>query len=98
MSDKVSLLHDAELEFDESVDWYEERVSGLGLDFAHQVSLALNCISSMPLAHAKVFKDVRKPLVSRFPFLIYYQLEGDEVVVISVFHTSRDSDQWQSRV
>ncbi len=55
-------------------------------------------VSTNPQSHAAVYLDVHKAVVARFPYLLIYREEGGELVVISVFHTSRDPAAWRSRV
>ena len=62
-----------------------------------KVREVLNRIAANPRLHAAIYGDVRKAVVARFPFIVLYRDEGTEVVVISVFHTSRDPSIWQSR-
>jgi toxin ParE1/3/4 len=57
----------------------------------------LRRIAAQPRLHAAVYQDVRKAVVSRFPYIVLYREEPGEVVVISVFHTSRDPSEWQLR-
>jgi hypothetical protein len=33
-----------------------------------------------------------------FPYIVLYREDQGELVVVSVFHTSRDPADWQSRV
>jgi len=35
--------------------------------------------------------------VRRFPFVIYYEIETDEIVVYAVWHYRRDPQGWQQR-
>ena len=89
---------EAQDEFDDSADWYEQRRPGLGVKFIAKVREVLARISANPRMHAKVYGDVRKAIVTSFPFVIIYCEEGGELVVVSVFHTSRDPSVWQGRV
>lgn len=93
----VRLLPEARLEFDEATDWYEQRSSGLGVTFVARVREVLDRIAADPRRHAVVYLDVRKTLVSKFPYVILYREEPGEIVVVSVFHTSRDPSIWKSR-
>ena len=56
--------------------WYEERSSGLGEDFAHMVYARSDEISRNPLACAVVAGGYRRGLLRRFPYSIYYVVEG----------------------
>jgi plasmid stabilization system protein ParE len=51
----------------------------------------------MPEAHAKVYHDVRRVLVRRFPYSIYYRFRADRIVVLAVFHNKRDPKVWKAR-
>lgn len=97
MSRPVILDPEARAEFDASYDWYEQQRAGLGEAFADQVQVVLDRIGVNPRMHAAVFGTVRKGVVRRFPFCVYYREEPTCVRVIAVLHTSRDPDEWQRR-
>ena len=44
----ATILHEAEQELWEAVAYYEERCSGLGIDFEHEVKVALEAIQHFP--------------------------------------------------
>lgn len=88
---------EARAEFDDAYDYYEGRGKGLGEAFADKVHEVLDRIAVMPKMHAKVLGEVRKAVVTRFPYCVYYREEPSCVRILSVFHTSRDPRIWQSR-
>ena len=47
--------------------------------------------------HAAVFADVRKAVVARFPYTVFYRAEATRVQVLAVFHSRRDPSIWQGR-
>ena len=98
MSLPIGLRREAEEEFDEAFDWYESRQTGLGEKFAAEVQKVFDRISGSPHAHRIVFADIRKGVVRRFPYCVYYRPHSDRIEVIAVFHTSRDPATWQDRV
>lgn len=98
MSLPVILDPDAQAEFDESYDFYEGRQTGLGEAFAKRIQDVLRRIGNNPKTHAVVFRSLRKAVVTRFPFCIYYREESECVRVLAVFHTSRDPKEWKKRV
>jgi plasmid stabilization system protein ParE len=93
----VVLRDEAQAEFDEAFDWYEGQRAGLGVDFAARVQDVFDRISANPAIHAVVFADVRKAVVARFPYCVFYRADATRVEVIAVFHTRRDPSIWQSR-
>jgi toxin ParE1/3/4 len=92
----VVLSHEAEAEFDEAVDWYEQR-AGSGSEFLALFRKMLTQIAESPELHAVVFNDVRRAVFRRYPYSILYRIRTDVVEVIAVFHSSRDPSEWQGR-
>lgn len=99
MSLPVILSPDAEADFEEAYDYYEGQQAGLGARFEAAVRTVTGRLSVAPLAHARVFGEVRRARVHGFRhYVMHYVVEASRVYVISVFHTSRDPAIWQSRV
>jgi len=46
-------------------------------------------ISRSPLACAVVSGRYRRGLLRRFPYSIYYVVEGDSILVVGLFHSAR---------
>jgi plasmid stabilization system protein ParE len=97
MSTPVRLLPEARKEFDAAADWYEQKRPGLGAAFIARVRNVLKRIAATPRMHAVVYNEVRKAVVRRFSYVVLYRVEADEILVIAVFHTSRDPSIWQQR-
>jgi len=57
----------------------------------------LSRIVTNPHQHPNVYRELRRCVVRRFPFAIFYEVAGDEVEVIAVFHSRRDPERWKSR-
>jgi plasmid stabilization system protein ParE len=92
------LLPEAEQELERAFEWYEQQKAGLGARFLAAVRRVIRGIARQPKMHAVVYRDVRKAVVARFPFIVLYRPLPRELLVVSVFHTSRDPLEWQSRV
>lgn len=78
-------------------DWYEEQ-AGLGSDFEQCIEDKLLSIRENAELYPIVHRTLREALVRRFPYAIYFAVEEDAILVVSVFHSSRDPSVWQSRV
>ncbi len=96
MSLPVVLTREAEKEFDEAADWYEKE-AGLGEEFTAAVRQVFNRISEFPLIHRVVFKDIRRGVVKRFPYCVFYRPEADRISVIAVFNSRCDPARWKER-
>ena len=81
----------AESELQESFDWYEEQLLGLGERFLEAIDRSLNSIELNPELFPRKRKDQRQIVVIDFPFVIIYEYlkEKGIINVLHVFHTSR---------
>ena len=87
MSRLIVFLPEARVEFDQDADWYENRQAGLGAKFTNAVNRVLERIAKNPQMHGVVLEDVRKAVVSGFPYSVFYREEAGNLVVVSVFHS-----------
>jgi toxin ParE1/3/4 len=89
---------EAEEEFDEAFDWYDSQRVGLGAAFAEEVEKVITRVAANPLMHSVMLADIRKAVLRRFPYCVFYRPHPDRIEVIAVFHSSRDPALWQSRI
>ena len=54
-------------------------------------------LAEQPLTYPLVHRHTRRALMHRFPFGIYFRVEGSNVVVVAVMHGSRHPGRWQGR-
>lgn len=87
----------ADLDVEAVVRWYERQRSGLGRDFLRELRAAYARILAGLLGYQGVRWDTRRALLRRFPYAVYFLVDGDVVVVVAVLHTSRDPAEWQRR-
>lgn len=55
---------------------------------------SLAALEEFPELFARVHGNVRRVIVSRFPYAVFYQVEADRIVVLAVLHTARDPESW----
>jgi len=94
----VRILPDAEIEILAAMEWYERQRRGLGLEFELALDAAMQGLSRHPQKHAWVGLRTRRLLLRRFPYLVLYVAEGDEILVTAVFHVRRDPARWSDRL
>ena len=70
--------------------WYEEKSPGLGEDFLRMFYAYASEIPRNPLLYQKVYREFRRCLLRRFPYAIYFRIEGNDIVVFGLFHCARD--------
>ena len=93
-----SFHHEAEIEFNEAIDYYEQCERGLGYNFSIEVFNSIQNIVNYPTAWPVIEEDVRRCLVNRFPYGIIYSIEHDGIFILAVMHLRRHPDYWKKRI
>ena len=88
---------EAEAEFLDAIDYYEDCEEGLGIDFVVEVQSAIDRAVQNPRAWAVLEDDVRRCQTKRFPYGVLYSEEPDGVFVLAVMHLHRAPDYWMHR-
>jgi toxin ParE1/3/4 len=97
MSRQVIIRPEAEADLAEAFTWYEEQRPGLGQDLLLSVEAGLAMIAENPQAFPVVHKTVRRALIQRFPYGVFYVVEEFDIVVLAVFHARRNPGRWKAR-
>jgi plasmid stabilization system protein ParE len=87
----------ARVELIDAQNWYEREAAGLGRHFREAIEALTQRLSTNPQQFPVVFKNVRRALLRRFPYALFFAVADDTVLVIACFHASRDPLQWQKR-
>ena len=99
---KLLIRPEAEAEIVEAHNWYRLQAEGLGSEFLRALDACLSSVEREPLTYPIVYKEVRRALVRKFPysiFFVYEQVdeENERIIVLACFHTRRDPKKWQER-
>lgn len=94
----VSLRRPARAEFLEAAAWYEARRANLGVEFITEIDRCVAVAAEQPLLFGIVHNGIRRVVAERFPYSVYYRAESRRIVVLAVFHASRNPAIWQGRV
>jgi plasmid stabilization system protein ParE len=87
----------ARAELIDAQDWYEREAAGLGRHFREAIDALTERMSTNSQQFPIAFKSVRRALLRRFPYALFFAVTGDTLSVIACFHASRDPLQWQKR-
>jgi len=88
---------EAEADLVASKLWYEEQHDGLGARFIAEVDATFRRIEANPMAFGFVRGKLRRALLHRFPFGVFYALTDRYIVVVAVLHAARDPRLWGKR-
>jgi plasmid stabilization system protein ParE len=97
MNMPLVIMPEAESDLVMARGWYEGKRPGLGEEFLLCVEAGLEPIRRAPEAAREVQPGVRRVVVRRFPYGIYYRIDRDQIAVLAVYHTRRDPRGWQQR-
>lgn len=78
---------------DTAVDWYEQQRKGLGFEFLDCVEAAINGVLRHPELYPRQYVNFRRCVIRRFPFSIFYTIEGNLLVIHSVFDNRQDPEK-----
>ena len=95
---KIELSDEAEQDFDNSYEFYANKSENVANSFYQDVNNSLEKITESPNTFPKALKDIRKFVMKKFPFIIYYQVKRFTIRVLAIFHASRNPESWQKRI
>ncbi len=77
---------------------YELQRPGLGREYVAEVDAAMSRVALNPLQYQVLHRETRRAIVRRFPYGVFYRIEGSNIVVFCVSHLHRDPTSWQAPV
>jgi len=94
---RITFHPEAEVEFNEAVLWYSKQSIGLDIEFVRCIDEAISRINRNPGSFPITYKQLRKTVVKKFPFIILYESLKDDIRIMAIFHTRRNPKNWQKR-
>lgn len=88
----------AKLEFDDARAWYRAISPVLDRSFSRELRAATQRIAHMPLMYPIESGDIRRCVLTHFPYTLRYAVRGDLILVVTVSHQHRDPDYWVDRI
>jgi plasmid stabilization system protein ParE len=80
----------AERDLMDATAWYDLRRSGLGEEFLDSFDELQARLERMPLIYPVVYRGVRRAVLRRFPYLVYFLVRDEVVFVTACLHAARD--------
>jgi toxin ParE2 len=87
----------ANQEVDDAVRWYDAQAEGLSRNFLDELDRVVRLVRMHPYAGMQIEPDIRRFLLSRFPYSLIYGIEESTIVVIAVASQHRAPDYWADR-
>jgi plasmid stabilization system protein ParE len=93
----VNFSSSALTDIDEAYRWYEQQQPGLGATFMAELGEVEGLIGAHPALFGKVRGEVRRAILHKFPYGIFYIVRSEFISVIAVMHHARHPKRWQGR-
>jgi toxin ParE1/3/4 len=88
----------ARRELEEAIDYYNAESQGLGSEFREEVQRVLALLTRFPRLGQPVRGSMRRMMLSRFPYHIYYRLlASDNLRILAVAHNRQRPEYWVGR-
>jgi plasmid stabilization system protein ParE len=88
----------AEADLADAALWYEARAAGLGSEFLRSVDACLSEVARAPETFPSIHRSVRRALLRRFPYGVFFVVSDGAVSVIACLHVRRDPLLWTARL
>ena len=93
---QIEILELAKLEIEDAQEYYNLLTDRLGDSFKDDVKGCIDRIVLFPELYPMVVQEIRKSLLHRFPYSLFYIVENDTIIILSVAHQSRKPYYWVS--
>lgn len=90
MKRRVGIRPNAETDLREAWLWYESQRAGLGEELLLEIRAAIQSLETDPERRPIYYRGFRRLLARRFPYKIFYRIEGDRVIVFRILHAKRE--------
>jgi plasmid stabilization system protein ParE len=101
MSFRVVIEDEAEREFAEAVDFYDEREPGVGQRFAQELRAFFKTVCDNPERFRFASRLTRKARLPKpWPYSVYFVMkrETSEVIISTIWHGSRNPTELRRRL
>ena len=97
LKDEFFFHPEAEEEFNQAIEYYEEIEPGLGYDLALEVYASIHRSVEYPKAWSLLEGDIGRSLVKRFPYGVLYAEETGGIAIVEVMNLHRKPGYWKKR-
>lgn len=96
---RIELLPLAKKDIQQAVSWYNLKQNHLGNRFLQTLRNEVKVIQKNPSAFINRYNEIHTLVMNDFPFMIHYLIENElkKVIIVAVFHTSLNPDNWNRR-
>lgn len=94
---ELIVRREAQFDVREAFDYYEEKSQGLGFEFMRSLDAVLQSVKRNPHSYQQIYKEIRRVLLRKFPYALFYLTAETKIIVVAVLHQSRSEIDWIRR-
>lgn len=94
MAYRLVISERAAAEINHVYAWYEERRESLGSQFLESLDEQFALIAHGPLLYVEIRRGIRRGMLARFPYSVFFTVKGETVMILAVVHASRNPIRW----
>ena len=94
---EVRIRPEAERDVRTAFSWYEKQRTGLGRELVAELDAVYKRLCENPYLYADIRNGVRRAIVRRFPYAVFYLVAEPEVRVLAVIDMARNPAIWEKR-
>ena len=87
---KIKILKSAQSDLNEGYHFYERQQNGVGKYFRQALTTDIESLELLAGIHPTFFNKYLRMLSKRFPFAIYYRIEGQEIKIFAIIDCRKD--------
>lgn len=87
---RVTIRPRAERDLRQARQWYEDQSVGLGDKFLAATRKAVADLRITAERRPEYYRGFRRVLLRRFPYKIFYGIDGDRVIIFRILHSRRE--------
>ena len=93
----IAIHADAEAEYEEPLARYRSQSEQAAAKFELALERALQSISMNPHSHPKLDDHHRFCSLRRYPYLVIFRVDGEQIRVVAIAHSRRRPGYWSRR-
>lgn len=90
----VRLTRVAERDLEQAAGWYRREAPAVSPRFRRAVRELQRNIGERPMAYPVVRRGLRRAVMARFPYSLFFQVHDEGVLVVAVVHHARHPRHW----
>ena len=94
---KLGIRKEAEQDIDHAFAWYRVNAPHVANHFLDALDAMFALILERPALFPVAHRDLRRAVMRRFPYSVYYRVDDASVTVFAVLHQHRADRIWRKR-